>query len=62
MKPTIEFLDNKDGFLLGEALCLAIRELSDIQRRAASWGCSRTEVNDRIVRLERMLQSLKYED
>ena len=62
MKPVIEFCDNKDAFLLGEAICLAIRDLSEIKRRAAAWGCSKSELNDRIFRLERMLKSLNYEE
>ena len=32
------------------------------RRRAAAWGCSKSELNDRIFRLERMLKSLNYEE
>ena len=62
MKPNIELRDNTDAFLLGEAIILGIRELSELRDRAASWGCSRTELQDRIDRYQRMLQSLEYED
>ena len=61
MKPTIEFQDNQDGFLLGEAICLAIRDLSEIRSRASAWGCSRMDMDNRIIRLEKMLRSLKYD-
>ena len=30
--------------------------------RGYAWGCSKSELNDRIFRLERMLKSLKYEE
>lgn len=62
MKPTIEFRDNTDAFLLGEAIIRGIAELAEMRDKAVAWGCSKMEIQDRIDRLQRMLQSLKYED
>lgn len=62
MKPTIEFRDNKDAFLLGEAIIMGIRDLSELRGRAGAWGCSKMELQDNIDRLQRMLNSLNYDE
>ena len=62
MKPTIEFRDNKDAFLLGEAIIRSIAELAELRDKAGAWGCSKMEMQDRIDRFQRMLHSLNYEE
>ena len=62
MKPTIEIRDNKDAFLLGEAIIRGIAELAEMRDKAGAWGCSQTEIQDRIDRLTSMMKSLNYEE
>ena len=62
MQPTINIRDNKDAFLLGEAIIRAVDELSRLRDGLASWECSKTEISDRIDRLTAMFRTLKYEE
>lgn len=62
MKITIDLCDERDRDLLAECITMGIRDLAELRDRAASWGCSRMEMQDRIDRLQRLLRDVTGEE
>jgi hypothetical protein len=55
---TIEIFDEKDRDILCECVLWGIRDLAELKARASIWGCSELEMQDRIVRLKRLLNEI----
>ncbi|MBO4924524.1 MAG: hypothetical protein J5382_10440 [Bacteroidales bacterium] len=54
----IKLLDNTDKDLLVQSILCGIRDLAEIRDRSKEWGTGTMTIQDRIDRLQRILQEV----
>ena len=61
MEITINVIDKKGAELLSNCILIGIHELCELRNGVSEWGCGSMEIQDRVIRLQRILEQIKVE-